>query len=87
MVGLVLHLTVCTANYNILHRGSENHVRFLCWREYITVVVGFFIAVLPVLYTLGDSPKLLADRRRHKEAMKALSTWPRPKEQMIVPVP
>ena len=37
-----------------------------------SVVVGFFIPVPTVLYTLGDSLKLLADRNRHEEALKAL---------------
>jgi len=42
------------------------------WRVFIVVVTSLFILGLPILYTLCESPRWLADQGRHKDAMEAL---------------
>jgi len=42
------------------------------WRVYIAVVTALFIVGLPILYTLCESPRWLADQGRHEEALEAL---------------
>lgn len=42
------------------------------WRAYIAIGTLVFVLALPVLYTLCESPRWLADQGRHKEALEAL---------------
>jgi len=42
------------------------------WRVYIAVVTALFVLGLPILYTLCESPRWLADQGRHEEALEAL---------------